>query len=246
MESSTNCEGTHSTNSFQVVVISLLRPNYIHRQWRIQMRSSGLDEGQLEGTVNTSADLNSGSGLATAHQHSLVENRLPNVPPPNIRGQISHSNRTGRLHFVPNTKQNHFYLILQSVRYISDPQTHFHCWRCMYRASYCMCGWPTICTILIFFLFHGFFSTCFERITRSSSGALYNVPIEPNCVIQYIIQRFLWWTSNYFETRRKNRGIKNFYKNSASSWSSTYFIFKCLIRISVVWVLQQVLMASHN
>ena len=38
-----------------------------------------------------------------------------------------------------------------------------------------MCRWPKRCTVLINnFLFHHFFScsTCFERITRSSSGAL--------------------------------------------------------------------------
>jgi hypothetical protein len=32
MDSSTNNEGTHSTNSLQVAAIPLLRPKYIHQQ----------------------------------------------------------------------------------------------------------------------------------------------------------------------------------------------------------------------
>ena len=124
-----------------------------------------------------------------------------------------------------------------------------------------MYRWPTRCTILINNFYSTVFScsTCFERITRSSSGALPNmlyytvqsvhscrrvyllaagltctiVPIVPNCVIQYIRQCSWWWTSKLFETcrARKNGGIKIIYKNCASHWSSTH----CTLKLPSQW-----------
>ena len=111
--------------------------------------------------------------------------------------------------------------------------------------GYTTSRWPTRCTILIINFYSTVFScsTCFERITRSSSGALPNILYHADwynraavqldssarlyrlhCVIQYTKQCSWWWTSNSLETcrERKYGGIKIIYKNCESRWSSTH------------------------
>ena len=106
-----------------------------------------------------------------------------------------------------------------------------------------MCRWPTRCTILInnFFIPPFFFCfTCFERITRPSSGARHNILYHAvqsvqsvqvcldsparlyrlYCVIQYTRQCSWWWTSN--------DGIKIIYKNCASRCSPT----RCTVTVT--------------
>ena len=101
--------------------------------------------------------------------------------------------------------------------------------------GYTTSRWPTRCTILIINFYSTVFScsTCFERITRSSSGALPNilyhavwynraaVQLDSSarlyrlyCVIQYTKQCSWWWTSNSFEIcrARKYGGIKIIYR----------------------------------
>ena len=120
-------------------------------------------------------------------------------------------------------------------------------WRCVHRASYCnVQTTKEMHSSYKQFFYSTVFSccTCFERITRSSSGTLpgvllkllerldnsfiatrFSCTIVSNCVIQCTRQSSWWWTSNSFGTcrARKNGGIKIIYRNCASRWLSTHW-----------------------
>ena len=91
-----------------------------------------------------------------------------------------------------------------------------------------MCYQTTRCTILLINFYYSFLSALHisNESSHSSSGARHNIPIVPDCVIQYIMPCFWWWTTILVRNMysRQKTGIKIDYKNCASRWLLTHYI----------------------